>query len=197
MDTKPMIVFDGCCGLKGISNVFASRGWQTISLDIKPEFEPTIIADIREYHYEGPRPDLMWFSPPCQDFTRSFLPWIHANSPPDLSIVKACKQLISEVNPRYWVIENVKGAQRWLLPFLGKPRQISGPFYLWGYFPPLSKVNLNMKQKQTYTSARKAERAMIHRALAYSLAIAIENQNDFFSYPCFYNEKNEEISRNP
>jgi len=175
-----MLVFDGCCGLKGISNIFASRGWDVISLDIEARFEPTIITDIREFIYTGPRPDLRWFSPPCQEFTRSFLPWIHASSPPDLSIVQACKHLVSEVNPRYWIIENVKGACRWFKPLLGNPRNIIGPFYLGGYFPFLGNFNLRMKQKQTYTSARAAERAMIPPALAHALAVNIENQDDLF-----------------
>ena len=171
-----MIVFDGCCGLKGITSVFEGRGWQAVSLDINPRFEPTITADIREYHYEGPTPDLMWFSPPCTEFSREFMPWCKTGNPPDLSIVLACLRIINQTNPRYWIIENVKGAIPWFKPILGNYTYSFGPFFLWGYFPQIEKVNVNWKHKEKLSSSRQAERAKIPETLAIAIARAAETQ---------------------
>jgi hypothetical protein len=175
--SKPrLLMFDGCCGLKGASQVMSIRGWKVITLDNDPQFEPDIMADIREYHYAGERPDLMWFSPPCDEFAREWMPWCKTGRDPDLSIVLACKRIIDESNPCYWVIENVKGAVKWLDPHLGRPRAIIGPFYLWGYFPPLGAIKLNGRKKESMSSSWKAERAKIPVEISLALTLAIERQ---------------------
>src|SRR5574341_1069536 len=105
--TANLVMFDSCCGLKGASRAMSERGWKIITLDNDPKFNPDIVADIREYHYKGPRPDLMWFSPPCNEFAREWMPWCRLDIAPDMSIVLACKRVIEETQPRFWVIENV------------------------------------------------------------------------------------------
>jgi hypothetical protein len=179
-----MRLFDGCCGLKGISSVFEARGWDVISLDIEPQFNPTIVADIRDYHYTGPRPDLMWFSPPCDQFAKFGMPcWYDSSTlpDPDMSILEACIRIIKETKPTYWMIENVKGAIPFFSKLLGKPREMHRPFYLWGYFPPLSyidKSRFSCKEwvKKGSSPTKAAARARIPEILADAIARAVEYQ---------------------
>lgn len=62
------------------------------------------------------------------------------------------------------------------LPYLGTPREIHGPFYLWGYFPSLGRPVLHMRKKESYHSSQRAERARVPLALSLALAVAIESQ---------------------
>ena len=89
------------------------------------------------------RPDLVWASPPCREFSRAY------NAPQavaerqgrsytpmgGLSLIQRAILMIEQLEPRYWVIENVAGARKWLKPILGEPRQVIGPYCLWGNFP--------------------------------------------------------------
>lgn len=170
-----LLMIDGCAGLGGASAPMRARGWKVITLDNDPAFGTDIVADIRTWTYTGPRPDLMWFSPPCNEFAREFMPWCATGKPPDLSIVKACKRIIDQAQPRYWVIENVKGALKWLEPILRKPAYVCNPYYLWGSFPDISHVRVT-SNKEHLSSTRAAERALIPYRLSEALAEAIERQ---------------------
>lgn len=170
-----MLMLDLCCGLKGASAAMRDRGWQVITLDIAPEFEPDIVADIRDWSWQGPRPDLVWASPPCEEFSRESMPWSRTGKTPDLSLVKACKRIINECAPTWWVIENTRGASSWLLPLLGPPAQIIFPYYLWGHFPILPRVR-GTRKKESLPSTKAAERARIPYSLSMALAMAIELQ---------------------
>jgi len=88
--------------------------------------------------------------------------------------VEACKRIISECKPHYWIIENVRGA----VPYLGKQSAKIGPFYLWGHFPDIGTVNLaTFRKKEAYSSAQREQRAMIPYELSLAVALAIECQS--------------------
>lgn len=174
-----LFMFDGCAGLKGASQAMLKRGWKVVTLDYDPAFGCDITADIRTYHWTGERPDLMWFSPPCDEFAREFMPWSKTGKPPDTSIVRACLRLVEEARPRYWVIENVKGALKWLTPILGKPAYVCNPYYLWGSFPDISHVRVT-SNKERLSSTQAAERAKIPAALSLALAQAVEQTIPLF-----------------
>lgn len=174
-----MLMLDICCGLKGASEPFRAMGWKVITLDIDPKFNPDIVADVRTWQYVGERPDLIWCSPPCTEFAREFMPWCKTGKRPDLSIVEACERIIVQAEPRYWVLENVKGALEWITPILGNPRYVCNPYYLWGYFPEISHIRVQSK-KEKLSSTKEAERAVIPPALSGGLAWAIEHQVNVF-----------------
>lgn len=134
---ETMLILDLCAGLKGASQAMKERGWQVITLDIDPRFKCDITADVREWHYpaEFPRPDLIWASPPCDEFARESMPWSKTGKTPDMSIVLACKRIIEEAQPKYYVVENVRGAINYFRPHFGNYRYHVGAFYLWGFFP--------------------------------------------------------------
>jgi len=170
------LMLDLCAGLGGASQAMRARGWDVVTLDNDPAFGCDHTADIRTWRYCGPRPDLIWLSDPCTEFAREFMPWSKTGSPPDLSILQGGLRIIQAARPRFWVRENVKGSMRWVRDLLGAPRQIVGPFYLWGFFPPLGVGTLRMRSKESYSSARPDLRAMIPAALSLAVAVAVEQQ---------------------
>ena len=61
-------MLDLCCGKKGASKEFVKAGWDVLTVDIDPKFNPDIIADIINLHPEAPGQfDLIWASPKCTD----------------------------------------------------------------------------------------------------------------------------------
>lgn len=159
------------------------RGWQVITLDYDPRFECDITADVREWHYptELPRPDFVWASPPCDEFARESMPWSKTGKTPDMSIVLACKRIIEEAQPKYYVIENVRGAINYFRPHFGNYRYHVGAFYLWGFFPVPGQIKNNWKKKESYGSKQRAERAVIPAPLSRAIAIQAEGQASFLT----------------
>jgi hypothetical protein len=171
-----MKMYDMCCGLKGASEPFQKRGWDVITLDIDSKFKPDIICDIRNYSIVDETPDLIWFSPPCDEFSREFMPWSRTGKTPDITLVKHCRRIIEETKPYYWVVENVLGAVNYFKPILGNYRCHFGPFYLWGNFPVPHNTGLkNFKKKESYSSIQKDERAKIPIEVGNSIAKMIES----------------------
>lgn len=175
-----MLMIDLCCGLKGASGAMTERGWTVITLDISPNFEPDILSDVRDWSYQGDRPDLVWASPPCNEFSREFMPWSKTGTPPDMSIYLACRRIIAQANPRFWIIENTVGA----VPYFGRPAQVLRSFYLWGFFPRLTNVQLDdMRRKQILSGRDQAKRALIPYKLSLAVALSVEYQLSFKRTP--------------
>lgn len=174
------LMLDLCAGLGGASAAMKARGWEVITVDNDPAFGCTYTADLRTWSWDGARPDLVWLSDPCTEFAREFMPWSKTGNPPDLSILLGGLRVIRECNPRFWVRENVKGSMRWVESILGKPRQIAGPFYLWGNFPPLGIGPLRMRPKESYPSNRPDLRAVVPEAISLAVAVAVESQQQLF-----------------
>jgi len=130
---RKMRMIDLFSGLGGASQAMRERGWEVIRVDVDPRFDPDVCCDVRDFHWDGGEVDLLWASPPCDEFSKSDKPWFGFQSPSQesLDLVFEVFRIVREVNPRYWILENVRGAQRWI----GKAPCKIGPFYLWGWFP--------------------------------------------------------------
>lgn len=167
-----MRMLDLFSGLGGASRAMVDAGWEVITVDNNPAFNPTICADILTWNYQGPPVDLLWASPPCQEFTRKSMPWLKKNHPeePSLELLKATIRIIGEVKPRYWVIENVRGAIPYFRPFLGEPTKRSGPRILWGEFPPIDPEPV-WKYIERHPSKKK--RTMDAAKIPYNLSRAL------------------------
>jgi site-specific DNA-cytosine methylase len=180
-------MLDLCAGLQGASQVMRANGWQVVTLDYDPSFGCDITTDVRTWHYTGPRPDLIWASPPCDEFAKFAMPcWYLPETlpPPDMSLVIACKRIVDECNPRYWIIENVRGAVSFFDPLLGRPAEVYTPYFLWGHFPPLGNVKRHLFGTKTkhLSSSAKAARAKIPESLSRAVMLAIEEQPELPLY---------------
>lgn len=167
-----MIMLDLCCGLKGASQPFRSAGWEVVTVDNDERFAPTCHVDLRLWSFWGPRPDIVWASPPCTEFSRESMPWSRTGRKPDLSIVEACLRIIHECDPEFWVLENVRGAVRHLEPLIGRPIKRLGPIYLWGKFPDFTCQVTPYKQK--YSGQRPDLRSKIPSCVGKAMLKAID-----------------------
>ncbi len=167
---------DLCAGLGGASRAFAAAGWQVITVDVDARFHPTMVGDIRTLkgaHITMETPTLVWASPPCLEFSREDMPWCRTGQEPSTTLVEHCLRLIKELNPRYWVLENVRGSQKWISKFLGRRAKRVGPFFLWGEFPIFT-CSLKMQHKELLSGCQDAKRAEIPMSLSKALLRAIE-----------------------
>jgi hypothetical protein len=165
-----MLMLDLFSGLGGASRAMKERGWQVITLEIDPKFSPTLCMDISDYHPPGfliGDVDLVWASPPCQEFSKSSLPpsWACNRTPPcpDVGLMLQAKRVIEETRPRFWVIENVRGA-----------RKVVGSRYLWGDFPIFDTPPVHGKWRLPPSEDRAAKRSLIPPGISRALALAIE-----------------------
>jgi hypothetical protein len=167
-----MLMLDLFAGLGGASAAMRDRGWDVVTVDVEPRFGCTVTADLSAWSWDGPRPDLVWASPPCTEFSRESMPWCRTGQTPGMELVNAARRIIAECEPQWWVIENVRGATRYLNPILGEPVSY-GPFFLWGAFPAFrARVRFF---KERLSSTRRAERAQVPYALSEALARACES----------------------
>jgi site-specific DNA-cytosine methylase len=171
--STPLLMIDLFAGLGGASAAMRARRWEVVTVDLDPQFGCDVTGDIRRFHWIGRRPDLVWASPPCVQFSRSDLPWIRSSDAPSLELVQATLDWIAAVRPRWWVVENVRGAIRWVKPLLGEPRHQARPWFLWGEFPPIRFAPGHWKRCRAVRNA--ARRAAVPLALSHALAVAIES----------------------
>lgn len=151
-----LLGLDLCAGLRGASSGWDRSRWDVVTLDIEPSFNPDIVADLRSWSWCGARPDLLWVSFPCDEFARESMPWCATGNDPDLSIYHAAVRIRDECNPRFWVFENVRGAQKWI----GKSTVNYGAFHLWTNIP-LHKFSVRYRKKESFGSKQAAERALV------------------------------------
>ena len=126
--------------------------WIVHRFDNNPELASvpnTTIADLNEMveGHDWVGFDLITASPPCLEFSNAYeAPRSRAKREgrefnPDLTAIQTTISIIGNArrhNPRLnWVVENVYGAIPDFAPLLGPPRQLVGPFALWGNFPLL------------------------------------------------------------
>jgi site-specific DNA-cytosine methylase len=171
------MMLDLFAGLGGASCAMRERGWDVVTVDNDPRFGCTHTADLAIWAYTGPRPDLVWASPPCTEFSRESMPWCRTGNAPSVELAKAAQRIISQADPDWWVIENVRGAVKWLTPFMGAPKASYGPFFLWGSFPPFRATVRPFKEK--LSSRQRAERAKVPECLSIALAEAVEGASVF------------------
>lgn len=194
-------------GLGGASQAFVDDfdNWAVLRIDNNPLLGGvpfTVIDDVENIadNIFGPQNikkkiDVIWASPPCRDFSNGYA------SPkskhirdhgidsykPDMSLLTAALRIIEIVKPKYWVIENVVGSIRYFREFLGEPRQIIGPYVLWGNFPFLEvddSALVPKKKKDVHSSnpLRANYKAKVDYAISKSLKDAIEQQSSILDY---------------
>lgn len=146
-------MLDLFAGLGGASQAMVDhKSWEVIRVDNNPDLLPhlsfvckdvkTVLDEINGLS-SIPHVDLVWASPPCIEFSDGYAgpKYTHMREnpgkeySPDMSLIETTLEIIDALKPRYWIIENVRGAMKFFEPLLGPPRIIIGPYYLWGNFP--------------------------------------------------------------
>ena len=186
---KPLCI-DLFCGLGGWAEGFLAEGYDVVGFDINPEFGRFYPGEFRaeDVRYLARHIHETQFrfglfrscneacvvvaSPPCDDFSRWDQPWpavVKNRKEPDLSLWRAAEAIARELGCPI-IIENVRAAQK----FMGTAAAHFGKQYLWGDVPaiwPFIDGEQNEgRQKQTFSSAAKAERAKIPFPLAQWIA---------------------------
>lgn len=182
-------MLDLFAGIGGASAAMCERDWDVITIDSRPELEPTVVADINTWRYSGPPVDLLWASPPCAEFAKDDKRcWYPQAEPPNLNLLAAALRLVCEVRPKWWLIENVRGARRWFEPVLGAPVLQAPPLYLWGRPPPglllpqlrAFKEHVSRRSsdrrllRMTSDDRRRQLRAVVPWEISYAVATACE-----------------------
>ena len=125
-----MKVLDLFCGTKSIANAFEKAGHEVFTVDWNKDFEPTLCADIGTLSANdiielcGGVPDVIWASPDCTSYSIAAISHHRKQNAEGLlepvseyaikcdTINKHVIDLIGELKPKYWFIENPRGAMR-------------------------------------------------------------------------------------
>lgn len=160
---------DLCCGLGGWQAPFEeSDRWRSVGIDIQADLEADVRGDVRTLPVDC-RPDLLTASPPCRWFTRSRLPWYDDPDPP-MGLVWAVLEAVEDLQPKWWVLENVGGlTDRW------RPADhVAWPWYFWGDFPLVDVPPIPKHRNQLSKDNRSEVAAEVPYPIARSFKVAVE-----------------------
>ena len=156
------------------------HGWEITSIDNCSSFNPTIVADLTTYKPVG-QFDLIWASPPCTDFARWAMPLSFGpRRIPDMRLLLSTLEIIDSLKPRFWIIENVRGARAWFKPYLSLPTHVIGPYNFWTNILNLQKLRRaefsegKGKWKLSPSPLRPALRSKIPYAISKVVAMKVE-----------------------
>lgn len=166
-------MLDLFAGLGGASQTMKARGWDVVTVDTGP-FDVTFNGDVRDFHARPGHFDLVWASPPCDEFSRESQPWCRTGAIPSVDLVMESIRIIREARPRWWVLENVRGSLKYIVPILGPWKAHLGPFFLWGEFPESIVWPQVTHSKQAFSGRRKDLRAKLPEGVSRALAVACE-----------------------
>lgn len=117
-----MRVLELFAGTKSFSNMAEELGLQTFTSDIDPSFDTDYTTDILDFDTcKIPfKPDIIWASPPCESFSVASIGkhWNIDNTPKTqraeggVEMVRKAIEIIEELKPKYWFIENPRGKLR-------------------------------------------------------------------------------------
>jgi len=139
VNNKMMKVIELFCGTKSIANTFKERGHETFTIDNNSFFNPDLCIDILDFNIDSlPKgfifPDIIWASPPCTCFSvasisthwgggfRAYKPKTE-QAKESLNLIRKTIELIEDLQPKIWFIENPRGVLRKLIPMVGFPRK--------------------------------------------------------------------------
>tara|TARA_Y100001973_G_C5202504_1_gene338916 strand:- start:1020 stop:1622 length:603 start_codon:yes stop_codon:yes gene_type:complete len=155
------------------------------------EFRDTLASMMEEGFVPEPV-DLLWASPPCVEFSLAYgAPQSIAQREgkdytPSMELVDATLDIIKMINPRYWIIENVRGAVKWFKPKLGAQQMvINHSIFLWGRFPAFDAGVIESKYHKDGSSRdplRPNKRALIPIEISRALKLAIEEQRTLLEW---------------
>jgi len=166
-----MITWEFFAGSRSFSKEASKRGFVTYTTDIETFEGIDQICDIFNFDIDlalakTGKPDIIWFSPPCNKFSvaRCFDNWLKVGSeyiPKSegaeiaLLMMDKVNYIIDKVKPKFFIIENPRGLMRKMEPFKKHIRQTvwycrygdkrAKPTDLWTSFPIVVKTCKNYK----------------------------------------------------
>lgn len=172
--TLPKAV-DLCCGRGAVTRALLRAGFDVTGVDIVhhpdyPKEAHFILSDIRcvDGRMLPRRPVFIWASPPCTEFSRWRMPWTRSRAvEPSLELVQACYRIRDEAQPDFFILENVREAQRWLGPAILQRAER----YLWGdiVLAPF----IRAKAKESYSGSRPDLRSEVPEELVYAIGCMV------------------------
>lgn len=199
-------MLDLFAGLGGASEAMVqSENWDVMRIENNPmlmgvahssqidviDFRDTLRGMIDD-GYIPDRLDLLWASPPCTEFSLAYSsPQSIANREgreyqPSMELLEATIDIIEMLQPKYWVIENVRGAVKWFKPYLGEQvKVINHSLFLWGNFPSFEVGQIESKYNKDSSSRdplRANKRALIPFEVSDQLRIAVETQRSILEW---------------
>lgn len=135
-----MKVLELFCGTKCISNAFKDKGHEVYTVDWEKDFNPDLVADVGNLTASdiitlcNGKPDIIWASPDCTSYSVAAISYhrireADGNLKAKSDYAKKCDEvnqhlidLIKEIKPKYWFIENPRGALRKMRFMQGLPR---------------------------------------------------------------------------
>lgn len=119
-----MRVLELFSGTGSFSKVAKEMGHEIFTVELEPKFEPSLVKDIMELTAQEiiekfGHPDIIWASPPCTTFSvASIYKYWEKGKPKNektlhgIAMVKKTIELIKELKPTFWFIENPRGMLR-------------------------------------------------------------------------------------
>jgi len=202
-----MKVLDLCSGLGGFSEAFVAAGHEVLRIENNPllaEVPHTDIIDlfdVRDLLEENVADngdaflrnvDIILFSPPCYEFSLAFdaprAVWARENAgipyEPSMDLLECGMEIIELLKPRYWIIENVRGASPYFSQLLGRARQINEAYFFWGNFPSFvpGKFPSKAEKDERWNPLRANVRGRVPIEISSALLEAIESQKCILDY---------------
>jgi len=190
-------------GFGGASESFLEDDdWQVLRIENNPllasvpntrsmcvfEFRDWLLEQKNRY---GPfEVELVWASPPCTAFStaysspRSIAKRAGEDYQPYMGFLTCALEIIEIIQPRYWVIENVRGAITFFEEYLGAPTQIHQAYVLWGNYPKFEPKRFATKEQKDkrWSPLRSNHKAKVPIEISSELKEAIDSQRGIFDF---------------
>jgi len=196
-------VLDLFSGLGGFSEAFVLAGDEVARVENNPllsEVPHTSMQDVLAmrdrlhlYHAQGEpirEYDVLLAGVPCYEFSlaysapRAIAERNNEDWNPNMELLEATLDIIRITKPRYWVIENVHGSQKYFAKYGLQQRQKHGAHVLYGNFPMFHTRDLPTKAERDkrWSEIRSNHRAYIPWELSSNLRQAIVDQTTLFDF---------------
>jgi len=126
-----MNILELFAGSRSFTKVAQRSGHKTFTTDIKGFDSIDYIIDIMDFNVKKIpfKPDIIWASPPCTTYSIAAISHHRPHNKPlsefaikSDNMVKKTLEIIKELNPTYWFVENPRGMLRKQSFMLGLPK---------------------------------------------------------------------------